>query len=86
MESTIDLKKIMVFHLNDSQSVLGCRVDRHANIGKGALGAPVFEYLLNHQAFTRIPMILETPGGESCFRENLEILNTIRNKRPKAPA
>ncbi|WP_428609074.1 deoxyribonuclease IV [Sedimenticola sp.] len=47
-------------HLNDSKPDLGSRVDRHESLGKGKLGWPVFEYIMNDQRFDEIPMVLET--------------------------
>lgn len=47
-------------HLNDSKPDLGARVDRHESLGKGKLGWPVFEYIMNDPRFEEIPMVLET--------------------------
>jgi len=47
-------------HLNDSKPDLGSRVDRHESLGKGKLGWPVFEYIMNDPRFEEIPMVLET--------------------------
>lgn len=47
-------------HLNDSKPDLGSRVDRHESLGKGKLGWPVFEYIMNDPRFENIPMVLET--------------------------
>jgi deoxyribonuclease-4 len=47
-------------HLNDSKPDLGSRVDRHESLGKGKLGWPVFEYIMNDSRFEEIPMVLET--------------------------
>lgn len=47
-------------HLNDSKPDLGSRVDRHESLGKGKLGWPVFEYIMNDPRFEDIPMVLET--------------------------
>ncbi len=50
-------------HLNDSQRPFGSRRDRHANIGRGEIGEPLFRRLLRHRRLRRTPMILETPLG-----------------------
>ncbi|MCW8882417.1 MAG: deoxyribonuclease IV [Sedimenticola sp.] len=47
-------------HLNDSKPDLGSRVDRHESLGKGKLGWPVFDYIMNDSRFDDIPMVLET--------------------------
>jgi len=79
MESSIGIDKIRFFHLNDSKKDLGCRVDRHEHIGKGAIGLSGFKNLLNDSRFAGLPMTLETPKGDSLAedRENLQILRSL---------
>ena len=48
--------------LNDSKSVFGSRVDRHANIGQGQLGEAGLRPVLRHPALQRLPFLLEVPG------------------------
>jgi deoxyribonuclease-4 len=67
-----------VFHLNDSKKSLGSRVDRHENIGKGELGLKPFQFLLNDPRFARLPMLLETPGGEEAYRRDLKTLRSLK--------
>ena len=63
-DDTIGLDRLRVFHLNDSRKGLGARVDRHAAIGEGELGAEAFGHFMNDERFTRHPGILETPKGD----------------------
>jgi len=79
MESSIGIDKIRFFHLNDSKKDLGCRVDRHEHIGKGAIGLSGFKNLLNDSRFAGLPMTLETPKSDSLAedRENLQILRAL---------
>ena len=49
-------------HLNDDKKVLGSRVDRHEEIGKGTLGEEFFIRFVNDPRFDNIPIILETPN------------------------
>ncbi len=60
----IGLRRLKVFHVNDSKKPCGSRVDRHAHIGKGELGLEAFRLLVNDPRFRRQPMILETPKEE----------------------
>jgi deoxyribonuclease-4 len=60
----IGLKRLRVFHVNDSLKPLGSRVDRHAHIGRGHLGLEPFRLLVNDPRFRRRPMLLETPKEE----------------------
>lgn len=60
-------------HLNDSKKVLGSRVDRHDQIGKGFIGTDTFILIMNDQRLDEIPMILETPDDE-LWKEEIEML------------
>ncbi len=48
-------------HLNDSEGALGSNKDRHARIGRGAIGAEAFGWLLQDPRARGIPCLLETP-------------------------
>ncbi len=48
IEGAIGLENVPVFHANDSKVALGGRVDRHAHIGKGKIGAAAFARILQH--------------------------------------
>jgi deoxyribonuclease-4 len=58
---------IRVFHMNDSQAPCGSRKDRHAHILEGTCGDSAFNAILRRRAWTRVPMIMETPK-EGTFR------------------
>jgi deoxyribonuclease-4 len=63
-------------HLNDSKKGLGSRVDRHENLGKGALGMTVFRRIMHDPRFNDIPLILETPD-ETLWAEEIRMLNGL---------
>ena len=48
IDRTIGLERVPVFHVNDSKTPLGGRVDRHAHIGKGKIGADAFRGILTN--------------------------------------
>ncbi len=75
---TFGLEKIKAFHLNDSKKELGSKMDRHEEIGKGRIGIKAFEMLVNDKNFINIPGILETPGGDAAYKENINILKNLR--------
>lgn len=77
LDSIIGLDKIKCFHLNDSKTPLGSNVDRHEHIGKGMIGLKGFELLVNDERFAKHPMILETPGAEEFYAENLKVLKGL---------
>jgi len=62
-DATVGLRKIEVFHLNDSRRECGSRIDRHAHIGHGRMGLDGFRALLGDRRFRKVPMYLETPKG-----------------------
>ena len=81
LNAAVGLKKIQAFHLNDSKTPFGSRVDRHEAIGKGHLGLSPFKYLVNDRRFKKIPMYLETPkgprGNSTWDRANLRQLRKL---------
>ena len=66
-------------HLNDSKSKLAGRLDRHDNIGKGALGWETFRRLMRDPRFDGIPLILETPD-DSIWAEEIAALQQIADE------
>ena len=73
------LPLVRMWHLNDSKTSLGSRVDRHFHIGEGQIGLPGFRRILNHRDFRRLPMVLETPkDGEDEFERDRENLAALR--------
>ncbi len=74
LDDTVGLDRIKAFHLNDSKSEPGSRVDRHEQIGQGKMGIEPFRFLLNDRRFRRVPMYLETPKGKQKGVE-LDVVN-----------
>jgi deoxyribonuclease-4 len=70
----VGVDRIKAFHLNDTPSPLGSGRDRHANIGKGEIGAGPFRFFVEDRRFSDCPMILETPGGFDNYEEDLKTL------------
>jgi deoxyribonuclease-4 len=79
-DKTIGLKKLRLLHLNDSKGELGSHLDRHEEIGKGKIGAKVFEYIVNHPRLQEVPGVVETPDnkGEQAERSSLKLLKEMR--------
>jgi deoxyribonuclease-4 len=63
-DRAVGLKRLKVFHLNDSLKPAGSRVDRHAHIGRGEMGLEPFRLLVNDRRFRNRPMVLETAKEE----------------------
>lgn len=79
VESLIGLDQVVAFHLNDSKTELGSRVDRHAGIGQGKIGREAFRHVVNDSRFRDLPGCLETPKSDDCHEdvENLAILRSL---------
>lgn len=77
-DSVIGIDYLSTVHLNDSKGACGSHLDRHEHIGKGALGIETFGRLVNDKRLSKIPGILETPGGDEEFKKNLDTLKSLR--------
>ncbi len=77
-EKIIGIKRLKVFHLNDSKGDLGSIIDRHQHIGKGYLGLKPFRFILNDKRFQNIPMIIETPK-DGDYKKDIENLTILRS-------
>jgi deoxyribonuclease IV len=79
IEQRIGLDQILAFHLNDSKTGLGSRVDRHAGIGQGQIGRAPFAHIVNDPRFVDHPGCLETPKSADLHEdiENLAILRAL---------
>lgn len=73
----LGLDRLKAVHLNDSLNPLGSRKDRHANIGKGALGLDTFERIINHPALRSLPFYLETPNDDAGHGEEIALLKKL---------
>jgi deoxyribonuclease IV len=87
LDRLIGLKQILAFHLNDSKTELGSRVDRHAHIGQGKIGLEAFRYILNDARFESHPGCLETPKSDDLHEdvENLRVLRSLVERREDRP-
>lgn len=74
-DDAIGLEQLKCIHLNDSVKGLGCRVDRHAHIGAGAIGLEGFKNLLTDMRMQELPILLETPKGQNPDGEEWDAVN-----------
>lgn len=95
IDSTIGLERVPVFHANDSKTPLSSRVDRHAHIGKGKIGAEAFRRILTHPRLSAAPphglpgraFLAETPIDDpGDDRRNVAALWDLAGLRDRAPA
>jgi deoxyribonuclease-4 len=79
MVKLVGIRNVLAFHLNDSKTDLGSRVDRHAHIGEGKIGSEAFRHILQDTRFQNHPACLETPKSEDLHEDvrNLELLRSL---------
>jgi deoxyribonuclease-4 len=63
--------KIDLLHANDSRDPAGTGADRHANLGKGEIGADVLRQMIKAAG---PPVVVETPGGAKEMRADIEFV------------
>jgi len=83
-DQIVGIPFLRVIHVNDCKKDLGCRVDRHEHIGKGAIGLEAFRYLVTDPRLRGIPMIIETPKDSdfvTADRRNLETLRGLAEEQ-----
>lgn len=79
LDDVIGREQVKAWHLNDSKTPLGSRVDRHEHIGKGKVGRAGFRNILNDPRWRDLPGLLETPKGPELKEDkvNLRILRKL---------
>lgn len=75
-DKIIGLDRIKLVHLNDSSAQFDSHIDRHANIGKGQIGAEGIKAILQELKPLDLDFVLETPPLRS--GKDLEILKEMR--------
>ncbi|MHB8873865.1 MAG: deoxyribonuclease IV [Myxococcaceae bacterium] len=75
-DRVVGLSRVACFHLNDCKKPLGCRVDRHEEIGEGTIGRAGFKPLVNDRRFAKVVGVLETPTPER-YGEGIRLLSSL---------
>ncbi len=73
------IDRLGAIHLNDSLKPFESRRDRHAHIGEGEIGRDGFAALVRDPRLAGVPMVLETPKGETMKEDarNLDLLRAL---------
>ena len=74
-DNIIGLERLKLFHINDSRTGPGSRIDRHGHPGKGEIGLKPFSFFLNDPEFLNHPFILETPKGHDENGTDMDVIN-----------
>jgi deoxyribonuclease-4 len=91
----VGIRRLKVFHGNDSKRPCGSRVDRHEHIGQGCLGLAPFRRLMHDPRFDGLPILIETEKSEHLQKpgliaadpldvKNLETLRQLRSEQAVA--
>ncbi len=78
-DRVVGLSRVKCFHLNDCKKPLGCRVDRHEEIGRGTLGRAAFGPWVKDARFRRLVGVLETPKPEN-YRKSIGLLLSLAKR------
>jgi deoxyribonuclease IV len=68
---------IKFFHLNDSKTPMGSKVDRHWHIGKGEIGLDCFRFLVNEKKLARLGGVMETPKTGNMDEVNMNVMRSL---------
>lgn len=79
-DRVLGLERLKAIHLNDSMNGLASHKDRHQKIGKGNLGLDAVRRIINHSQLRDLPFYLETPCDLQGYREEIELLKTLREQ------
>jgi deoxyribonuclease-4 len=82
IEAKVGLDQLRCLHLNDSRDERGSNRDRHAPIGKGAIGRKGFRAFLAEPRFQELPAMLEGPGidGHDVARKDVQLIRRLRRE------
>lgn len=76
VDRRLGLARVACLHLNDCKGPAGCRVDRHEEIGKGAIGLEPFRALVREERLAGAIGVLETPFPER-YGEGIRLLESL---------
>ena len=77
IEERIGPGRIGLFHLNDSKTTLGSRIDRHWHIGQGRIGEEAFATILKDQKFAHLCGVMETPKMGTMDIQNMKTIRRL---------
>lgn len=87
-DRVVGLGRLGSLHLNDSATPLGSNRDRHANLGKGALGREGCAAFLSEPRFEALPLVMEIAGigGDGPDKRDLALARRLRGEGRKRRA
>lgn len=84
-DNIIGLKKLKIFHINDSKTKSGSLTDRHTHPGRGFIGTEGLSHFLKDKRFAYHPFIMETAkeldaDGIEMDIKNLKLLKILSGR------
>lgn len=79
IDKELGVENIKLIHINDSQSDLGSKKDRHEHIGKGKIGIDAFKNIVEFAKDQNIDILCETEYPEN--KDDIEVLKNLRDKK-----
>lgn len=75
LDDTVGISNIVLLHMNDSFGKCGSRIDRHAAVGQGVIGAEALKAFVTHPQLNHIPILMELP--EMAEEEEKKVLALV---------
>ena len=66
-------------HMNDSKTAFSSHKDRHEKLGQGSIGWDAFKAIVQMEAETQLPIIMETPNVLAGWAEEIAVLRNTLN-------
>lgn len=66
-------------HMNDSKTAFSSHKDRHEKLGQGSIGWDAFKAIVQMEAETQLPIIMETPNVLTGWAEEIAVLRNTLN-------
>ena len=66
-------------HMNDSKTAFSSHKDRHEKLGQGSIGWEAFQAIVQMEAETPLPIIMETPNVLTGWAEEIAVLRNTLN-------
>lgn len=76
LDATIGIQSIALIHLNDTNELVGSKIDRHEVVGQGVIGAQALKQFVLDERLKEIPLLMELPFMPD--EQELEIINMVR--------
>lgn len=78
-ESFLPWSVVGCLHMNDSKTAFASHKDRHEKLGQGSIGWDAFKAIVQAEAATQLPIIMETPNVLTGWAEEIAVLRSALN-------